>query len=628
LRGDFEEALRIYERADAGEGDPTAKAALDSARAALHFRRGERAACRRAAVRSLDTATSCGYPSALAEAHMAMSVLAALEGDRQAIDLHQLTALAAAERVGDSSLLMRIHMNRSVYLEEEGRYQEGLRELEEAMALADLLSPPDYQAGGLCNRGDACLALGRLEEAVTDYEQAKAIYEQMGSQSVFLALRGLARAYRERGDLALSRVAYEHALLSAERAGELVSTALCLGGLARILVREEPDEALAFAEQALDYAKGLARVGALVDVGWVMLARGDEAQARSLASDAAAVARGQHDRAGLAGALGLRALAEADRSRRVALLEESIAIWRELGNPLEEAKAELALALTSEGREAQANARRVEHHLHRVGIRVQSAAEAAGMLMQIVEGAEPAVAIRSLGGFRLLRNGEIVPTAAWQSKKARDALQILVAARGRPLTRDALIEALWPEEDPEKASNRLSVALSTVRAVLDPAHGFAPDHYVLANRETVALGPGCVDLDVELFLADAEIGLARRRDGASPETTALLEAAEDAYTGDFLEEVYEDWAVPLREEARAAYLAVARALAEDAAEAGAVDTAVRYRLRVLERDPYDESSHLGLITTLRTAGRHGDARRAYGAYVARMEELGIEPVPL
>jgi DNA-binding SARP family transcriptional activator len=56
--------------------------------------------------------------------------------------------------------------------------------------------------------------------------------------------------------------------------------------------------------------------------------------------------------------------------------------------------------------------------------------------------------------------------------------------------------------------------------------------------------------------------------------------------------------------------------------------AVNYRLRVLERDPYDEEAHLGLVATLSAAGRHGEARRFYRAYVARMEELGVEPAPL
>jgi DNA-binding SARP family transcriptional activator len=107
-----------------------------------------------------------------------------------------------------------------------------------------------------------------------------------------------------------------------------------------------------------------------------------------------------------------------------------------------------------------------------------------------------------------------------------------------------------------------------------------------------------------------------------------LVAAEAAYTGEFLEEdAYEDWAVALREEARATYTAVVRALADDALRRGDVDATTRYALRALECDPYDESAHLGLVGALDGAGRHGEARRRFRLYCARMDELGVESAP-
>ena len=45
------------------------------------------------------------------------------------------------------------------------------------------------------------------------------------------------------------------------------------------------------------------------------------------------------------------------------------------------------------------------------------------------------------------------------------------------------MDALWPEEDPLKVRNRLSVALSTLRTVLDPDKRFDPDHFVRADRD-------------------------------------------------------------------------------------------------------------------------------------------------
>jgi DNA-binding SARP family transcriptional activator len=82
-------------------------------------------------------------------------------------------------------------------------------------------------------------------------------------------------------------------------------------------------------------------------------------------------------------------------------------------------------------------------------------------------------------------------------------------------------------------------------------------------------------------------------------------------------------AVPLREEARAAYLAVTELLASESSDPA---RAVGYRLRMLERDPFDEHSHLALVAGLTALGRHGEALRSHRRYLERMHEIGIEPV--
>jgi DNA-binding SARP family transcriptional activator len=238
------------------------------------------------------------------------------------------------------------------------------------------------------------------------------------------------------------------------------------------------------------------------------------------------------------------------------------------------------------------------------------------------------LAIRALGGFRVLRDGRPVPLRAWQSKKARDLLKLLVARRGRPAPRECLIEALWPDDDPRRTANRLSVALSTVRAVLDPEHRFEPEHFLVAGRDAIALETERITLDLELFVAQAEAGLALVRAGREEDARRSLEAAETTYAGDFLEEdLYEDWAAGPREEARALYIAVVRALARLSETAGDHEAAGRHCLRILERDPYDEDAHLALVRTRLSARAHGEARRAYTRYAARMAEIGVEPAP-
>ncbi|MGH2546925.1 MAG: BTAD domain-containing putative transcriptional regulator, partial [Actinomycetota bacterium] len=548
-------------------------------------------------------------------------------GDRRANDAHYLRALDAAERAHDTLQVIRIRTNRASRFNEEGDYEEALRELDIAIGLAEVTGFAAFLALGLSNRAESRFRLGALDQALSDFRSSRAIYQRIGSRMVCYPLGGLGDVYRERGDLALARAAYEEAVAVASEAGDVQGLVPARAGLARVLAEDDLDRARSLAHEAVASGPGMGYVAALLAAGWVELAGGDRDAAARFGSEAATVARARRDRAGLAEALVLEALSAPRPAERLDLIEEAAAIWRELRDPLGTAKAELALGRLGAGSGGSADAESAEAVLRSIGIRVGVRA-AAGIVSAVDRSERPPVAIQALGGFRVLRDGRPVPLSDWQSKKARDLLKLLVARRGRPAPRDFLMEALWPDEDPAKLANRLSVALTTVRGVLDPDRRFSQERFVEADKDSVRLDTSEVEVDVERFMADASEGVRLRASGRAEEGAPLLSAAEAAYTGDFLEEnAYDDWAVPLREEARATYVAVARALAEVAVARKEHHAAVRFLLRIAERDPYDEEAHVGLVRVLSAFGSHGEARRHYRMYRARMEELGVEPAP-
>jgi DNA-binding SARP family transcriptional activator len=195
-----------------------------------------------------------------------------------------------------------------------------------------------------------------------------------------------------------------------------------------------------------------------------------------------------------------------------------------------------------------------------------------------------------------------------------------VGRRGRPVTREAAAEALWPGEPPGPISNRLSVALSTLRKVLDPDRTRPPDYYISADARSLALRVGHVEVDVVAFLHAADVATA----AGSPEA---LREAERLYTGDFLEEdLYEDWAVDLREHARSIALEISRRRAEAAVRSGDDEDASRHLRRILERDPHDEAAWIDLIAVLGRMRRYGEARRQHALYARRMAELDVAPM--
>jgi ATP/maltotriose-dependent transcriptional regulator MalT/DNA-binding SARP family transcriptional activator len=578
-----------------------------SASAALDV--GDIESARRYARRAYDGA---GHVGLRQQGEMALGLVLEADGDLEAAAAHYEAARRRAEETGDHNSSCQAALSLARLHGDQGRYESALSEIEDASRHARLAlfrAWSDY----ICAHID--VERGRFEEALRKLDELQSSAERLGYRYPYV-MQAIGDANRERGVLSRARGAYEDARASANRSGFRDDVGLALAGLARLTAADDPREARRLAREAVELASMGGRPIALVAHGWVALAAGNASEASADAEAALREARRRGFRARVAEALELQALAHGSP----APLIEASALWRDLGNRVGEARDALALAHLDGTPAGVELARR---RLRSLGV-LSTAADAAGIYAQLPRADDAPVVIQTLGRFVVVRAGTAVGAAAWRSRKARAALKILIARRGRKTPRDFLIETLWPGEEPDLAARRLSVALSTIRAVLDPDHRFPAEHFLAGDHEAVALNVANFVIDVESFFAEAEAGLALLRQGQDDDGLELLEAAEAAYTGDFLEEdAYEDWAIPLREEARATYLAVARALAVEAD----LEESVRLRLRILERDPYDEDAHLGLVVTLAEAGRHGEARRSYRRYQKRMDEIGVEPVP-
>lgn len=216
----------------------------------------------------------------------------------------------------------------------------------------------------------------------------------------------------------------------------------------------------------------------------------------------------------------------------------------------------------------------------------------------------PPARIETLGRFAVFVDGEEVPVSAWGSRRARQLLKRLVTARGWPVTRDHLMDILWPDDDDrQRLGARLSVQLSTVRRVLGGG--------VIASRESVQLDLDEVDTDLERF------------DAAADDAAVVA-----AYGGEFLpEDVFADWTGPVRDEVRSRFVSAARRLATHHLDHGRYPLAAEVARRLILADRYDEEAHALLVETLRSAGETGEAKRAHAAFAAAMAELDIEIEP-
>jgi DNA-binding SARP family transcriptional activator len=211
------------------------------------------------------------------------------------------------------------------------------------------------------------------------------------------------------------------------------------------------------------------------------------------------------------------------------------------------------------------------------------------------------VAIALLGRFSVAIDGVPISGDAWRSRRAADVLKLLALSPHHRLHRSQVMEALWPENDPQASGTNLRKALHFARHALGDEHAIVSEHGVLV------LWPDAqVETDVERFETAA-----RRALEAGDQ--AACRAAMDLYCGDLLpDDRYESWLAELRGRLRQRYLDVLRT--------GAVWQ------RLIEEDPTDEQAARALMRAHLDAGERREAiRRFERLREALHDQLGVGP---
>ena len=621
-QGEFTEVQALLRRTRLERESTLDEVRMLALSASAYRMAGDLESLRATALRTRAAARQCADPRAWSSAHQVLMLLAAAEGDWLGVDAHCGDALRSAEMGNDLLQLTWIRACQALHQFEAGVPQQASADAQIALSLSERCENPFLIAHALTTRGRARARMGLLEAAAGDFATAIDLFQRLGSRLLAWPMCGLGDLHRTRGQLLRARAAYEEALALAEPYHDVFGISSASIGLARVTAADDLPQARVYAERAVALGEGLREVPALLTRGWVELVGGNRQSAAADAERAVVAARHRRDNPGLAEAITLTVLAAGDPGAASAPLREAIEIWQEMGCRLEEAATRVVAAHIG-APIANLDAYVADQLLLEHGVDVGSR-RAAGPLRVLLQSA-PAVSIQTLGVFQVFRDGAPIPNTAWQSKKARDLLKILVARR-RPTPRDQLMDLLWPGVGPTVAGNRLSVLLSTVRDVLQPELvGEAP---LITTDGAVSLNRSQVSIDVESFLTRAAGAFEADRAGA-PDATGQLIAAVAAHTGDFLEnDPYQEWAGTITEEVRAAHIALLRALTARLRDAGVTDEAVWYTLRLLEQDRYDEEAHRNLIEVLLEAGRLGEAHRHYQIYVRRMAEIDVRPSPL
>ncbi len=621
-RGEWEEALALtavaehgYRRADDGQG--LAYALLQRCEVWQGQARFREALTLAREVLSLIERS--GAPAAY-EAHriLGQSYLALGQLEKGEIHFRQALVLCREHGQGSQFELSSVLSGLANCLWQRGHLAEAISAQRQAVDACRRMDHPVEMDGVLNDLGFYLYLAGEYDEALQFFEQALAIARRSGNQrSEALTLVSLSELYRDTG-------ACERA---DEACGEGVSIADELGyGFLSIYGREA--QALvrrcqgrySQAETTIAEAVGRAELHRLVyqanrcrvTLGLIQI-EGAKVQA-GLAN----LARASERLAGI-GAVGELARARFFTSWglfRDGRDQEAVVVLRRMLDVAPASAVERLFAVEGERfsplleRAVAEGVEEVDMLLARTRARGRNRMAVFGQSIEVCPQREE-LRIYAFGRGRVERGGEEVPLSAWEAASARQLLFYLLVHPPRP--RDQIASALWPELAPRK----VKATFHTAKFRLNRALG----------REALSFDGQRYRISPQLEYRFDVVAFERLLDGTGPERRVeQLQQAVALYRGSFLEDVYADWCVPVREALHERYLDALDELARRLLTRRQVRPAIKALHRGLEEDELRENFYRGLMIAYALLGQRGQALTQYRRCADALErELGVSP---
>lgn len=206
-----------------------------------------------------------------------------------------------------------------------------------------------------------------------------------------------------------------------------------------------------------------------------------------------------------------------------------------------------------------------------------------------------------LGRFALALDGVEIAAERWPSLRAAQLVQLLCLQPRQRLTRDEVIDALWPQLEPEAGAANLRKAAHHARQALGRHDGI-----VLQAGEVLLWPERPVMVDALRFEQRADAALAQRDPADCADAAAT-------YTGDLLPGArFEPWTEGARERLRERHLQLLRASGQWE--------------RLAQIDPEDEAAHRALMQREVAAGNRASALRWYAHLREALQQgLGVSP---
>ncbi len=233
------------------------------------------------------------------------------------------------------------------------------------------------------------------------------------------------------------------------------------------------------------------------------------------------------------------------------------------------------------------------------------------------------VEIDLMGRFAVRRDGGTVEESAFGGRRVRQLVRVLAVERGRPVSRDLLIDALWGDHPPADPSTNLNVVVNRARRALG-------DRRCIATVSGGYVLPSEVEIRIDTELLEQHVRAARdaHAQGDPAAAAAAAEAALRLWGEPLPEDAYLDWARPHRERLERAHQDALEVAGAAALQQGRTREAITHAAEAVARQPLREAARVLLVRAL---AADGDVAAAVAAYTdlrrVLADELGLDPSP-
>ena len=231
--------------------------------------------------------------------------------------------------------------------------------------------------------------------------------------------------------------------------------------------------------------------------------------------------------------------------------------------------------------------------------------------------------IRTLGNFSVSIGDTVISDSSVRSNKVWKIFKYLITNRHKKVTVETLIEALWPNGEPDNPQKSLYTLISRLRKLLNSGGGDLP--YILFQHDCYQWNPS---LPINLDVADFE-RLVKHAESLHTDEEKLppLKEAADIYTGDYMmESAYEMWAMPVTNYYKRLYMRAVNELADIYTRMGSQDEIIQLCNKAISIEPFEETLHERVIQAFFINGETASAKQHYRRFSDSVKkEFGAEP---